>query len=744
MILERWKIHVYGQVQGVGFRPHVYRIANELNLTGWVQNNAAGVVMEVQGTALANFISKLTTQLPPLAKIDKIETKYISIEADEIKFKIIESETGSVSTNISPDAATCLDCLNELFNPNSRFYHYPFLNCTQCGPRLSITRNLPYDRAKTSMDIFALCVECKKDYEEPDNRRYHAQPTACSKCGPHLTLSIDAIAESINAGKIVAIKGIGGYQIICDAKNEKTVATLRQRKNRIAKPFAVVCLNARSAKNLVTINSEEEQQLTHWTRPIVLLRKKDQKSLPESVAPGLAHLGVILPYTPLHYLLFNYFAGKPNGCEWLDDNLSHTLIMTSANSGGNPLLIDDDVAQHELKNIADIIVSYNRHIVTRLDDSVLRIMNKKSFFIRRARGFVPTSIQLPQAIPSTLALGSYLKNTFCITRGNEAFISQHIGDLKNPATIEFFHDTLNQMLKFLDVKPECIAYDCHPDLYTTKIAREFNLPYFAIQHHHAHLASAAAEHHIAMPALGLVLDGYGYGENGEAWGGELLLLEKNHYRRVGHFQPLPLPGGDKASQEPWRMACSVLHLLGRHNEIRKRYANKAHLELLIKMLKNSLHCPLTSSCGRLFDAASALLGLQDISYYEGHAAMRLESLVTETFILSSGWKIDKNVFSLLPTIEKLLTCDPVAGANLFHGTLIAGLAEWIEQCAQKTQIRTILMSGGCFLNQVLAEGLTTALRAKNLVPLLPQDLPPNDGGISLGQAWIAGRTEICV
>lgn len=740
--LERWKIHFYGQVQGVGFRPHVYRIANELNLTGWVQNNAAGVLTEIQGINLVHFISKLKAQLPPLAKIDHIETKPIPTRANENQFIIIESEIGTITTNISPDATVCRHCLEELFNPSSRFYHYPFLNCTQCGPRLSITRRLPYDRSQTSMDTFAFCVECKKNYEEPLDRRYHAQPTACSKCGPQLSLSIDEIAKNIKNGKIVAIKGLGGYQIICDAKNEQAVSTLRQRKNRIAKPFAVMCLNVKSAKNLATINLEEENHIQHWTRPIVLLQKKNQKNLPESIAPGLSHLGVMLPYTPLHYLIFNYFAGKPNSCEWLDEELAQIFIVTSANLGGNPILINDDAALQALENIADVVVSYNRQIVTRLDDSVLRVVNKKSFFIRRARGFVPTSIQLAQSIPSTLALGSYLKNTFCITRGNEAFVSQHIGDLKNPATIEFFHDTLNQMLTFLDVKPERIAHDLHPDFYTIAFNKEFDLPQFPVQHHHAHLASVAAEHHVEIPALGLALDGYGYGNNGEAWGGELFLLKENHYQRLGHFQPLPLPGGDKAAQEPWRMACSVLHLLHRHDEIHKRYANKAHVELLIEMLEKSLHCPLTSSCGRLFDAASALLGIQDISYYEGHAAMRLESLVTNPSILSDGWIIDGNRISLLPTMKQLLNSSPVEGANLFHGTLIAGLTEWIAEWAQKTKIRTILMSGGCFLNQILTEGLTTALLAKNLLPLLPKNLPPNDGGISLGQAWIVGRTEL--
>lgn len=729
--MKCFQIEITGQVQGVGFRPHVYRVACALNLTGWVKNTGSGVLLEINGEAADLFVEKLQENLPPLAKISGMTVNNISTNQKPVPryFEILKSDFTSATTIIGPDTSICDLCLKELFDPNSRFYHYPFLNCMNCGPRLTITKNLPYDRAQTSMHVFSMCAACQNDYSDIHNRRYHAQPTACVKCGPALSLEIENIAKRIHKGEIVAVKGLGGYQLICDANNESSIFALRQRKQREAKPFAMMCADINSIKNIVEVSDSEESHLSSEKRPIVLLRKLNTTALPDNIAPGLSHFGVMLPYTPLHYLLF----------DCLSQYQLDVLIVTSANSGGNPLLIDDALAIQELKTIADTVVSYNRDIVTRLDDSVLRVVNNNPMFIRRARGYVPMPIQLAHTIPSTLALGGYLKNTFCITRGDEAFVSQHLGDLKNKATIEFFHETLNHLMKFLNVKPERIAHDLHPDFYTTRLSFEFELPIFSIQHHHAHLASVMAEHCIDEPVLGLALDGYGYGENGEAWGGELCLLEGVHFQRIGYFQPLPLPGGDLASHEPWRMAVSVLHVLGKEKDIQKLYADQAGLKTVSEMLKKSLNCPLSSSCGRLFDAASALLGIQSVSHYEGHAAMRLESLVTTPQILSTGWLIEENRFNLLPTLEYLLHCTQPEGANIFHGTLIAGLAEWIVANARRMDVKKIVLSGGCFLNQILTEGLVQALTEKNLIPLLPQILPPNDGGLSLGQAWIAGR-----
>lgn len=741
MEVERLQILITGQVQGVGFRPHVYHIAHQLDLTGWVQNNAFGVSIEIQGLSAPVFLSQLTASLPPMARIDKIETKTIASHHQESSFHIIQSQPGSTRTMIPPDTCICSDCLDELFDPKSRYYHYPFLNCAHCGPRLTITRALPYDRNQTSMDEFPLCFKCELAYSDPTNRRYHAQPTACAYCGPQLSLSIPAISKALADGKIIALKGLGGYQLLCDARNEAAILTLRQRKNREAKPFALMVANAKSAARIVDVDSQAQQLLMSPARPIILLKKRDETLLP-LIAPGLSQLGIMLPSTPLHYLLFNALSGFPTADNWLEEEQPTILVATSANLGGHPLIIDDKTAQDELSSIADLVVSYNRRIVTRADDSVIRIIHHSPVFIRRARGYVPECIKLPHSIPSTLALGAHLKNTFCITRHDEAFVSQHMGSLTNKETIEFFHESLMHWMQFLDIKIEQVACDLHPDFYTSQLADTFNLTVIPVQHHHAHLASVAAEHHILKPALGLALDGYGYGIDGGAWGGELLLLDKASAQRIGNFLPLPLPSGELAAREPWRMAASILHQLGMNDEIQKHFADMPQAPLLAELFKTQISMPLTSSCGRLFDAASAFLGINKISYYEGQSAAGLESLVTEIEILPNGWYVDNNQFCMLPTFAHLLTVTPVRGANLFHGSLIMGLAEWITSVAKQVATDTILLSGGCFINKVLSEGLSNQLTQSGLNVYLPQRLPSNDGGLSLGQAWIAGTKGI--
>ncbi|WP_454784254.1 carbamoyltransferase HypF [Legionella sp. WA2024007413] len=739
--IERLRIIIQGQVQGVGFRPCVYRIAKHLDLTGWIQNNADGVLIEVQGILAGDFIAHLQENLPPLAKVNDIQQKAILLQTNETLFKIIESQKGRVNTIITPDVSICSECLHELFDPQNRYFRYPFLNCTHCGPRFTITRNLPYDRNQTSMDLFPLCLDCQADYNNPEDRRYHAQPTACIHCGPQLSHSVEEIAKSILQGEIIALKSLGGYQFVCDARNEGAVIKLRSRKNRDAKPFAIMVLNSISAKRFVKINKEEQDLLECITRPIVLLKKNEElQEFNPKIAPDLDSLGVMLPYTPLHYLLFNALIGNKNGYAWLNEFHDTALVVTSANLGGEPIIFDDQIARHELKDVADKISSYDRHIVTRADDSVLRIINRSPVAIRRSRGLAPTPIQLPYEIPPTLAVGGHLKNTFCITRGNEAFVSQHIGSLNNRATIEFFHESLNHWLRFLDVNPERVAHDLHPDFYTTHFAKQFGVPAYAIQHHHAHLASVIAEHGITQSVLGLALDGYGYGSHGEAWGGELFLWDNTTFTRVGSFVPLLQPGGESAAREPWRMAASVLHHLGHADKITERFFKFPEAHLIHQMLDKKINCPATSSCGRLFDAASALLGIQLISQYEGHAAMRLESLVTQVQILPHGWQIKENFFDMMPTLESLADCpDPITGANLFHGTLIAGLAEWLNKVCRERKIDMVVLSGGCFLNQILTEGLTTALNEFGITSFLARALPPNDGGISLGQAWIAGK-----
>ncbi len=737
--MKRCRLLIKGQVQGVGFRPTVYRIAKQLNLTGWVQNTSLGVLVEIQGKNTASFLSLIYENLPLLARIDSVEINDKNTVPTEQQFNILKSEGGAAETIISPDTAICLECLKELFDPVSRYYHFPFINCTQCGPRFTITRSLPYDRCHTSMDAFALCSDCRLEYNDPANRRYHAQPTACTQCGPQLSSDIQTIAQALINGKILALKGMGGYQLICDARNEKAVQKLRERKQREGKPLALMLLNTVSAESFVHMNTEEKQLLESSSRPIVLL-KKGREKLPELIAHGLCEFGIILPSTPLHYLIFHALAEYPKGCDWLNHPDNSVLVVTSANVSGNPLLIDDEKALCELNGIADLIVSYDRQIVTRADDSVLRVVGGAPLFIRRARGYCPQPLQLPHAIPSVLAFGAHLKNTFCITRGNQAFVSQYLGSLNNRETIDFFHESLEHWQRFLDVNIEAIACDLHPDFYTSRLAEQYGLPLMKVQHHHAHLAAVAIEHHYTEPAIGLALDGYGYGNDGSAWGGELMLLEKETFEHLGSFAPLPLPGGDYAAREPWRMGAAVLHCLGKTEYIPHYFAEQEHAIPVMRMLLDNFDYPQTTSCGRWFDAASALSGVCLRSNYEGQAAMLLESLVTDAEIINNSWSFNEKHFNPLPVFEHLLSTSAARGANLFHGSLIAGLCEWIIYWSKKTGIRTVLLNGGCFLNKVLTEGLFNRLSRQGLSVYIPRQVPPNDSGLSLGQAWLAGKT----
>ncbi len=746
MKLTRLKILVTGQVQGVGFRPHVFRTATKLNLTGWVQNNGLGVLIEIQGAKVERFLAILLSNIPPLANIDKIKEQFIPHIANEQSFTIKDSAPGKVRTIISPDIGICEDCLRELFDPNSHYYLYPFLNCTNCGPRFTITRNLPYDRRQTSMDIFSLCEKCAFDYHNPLDRRYHAQPTACNECGPQLQSHTDTllkISSMILDGKIVGLKGLGGYQIICDARQQQTVQSLRAKKNRQTKPFALMVLNIASARNIVKLTKTAEELLKSKERPIVISPKL-YNSKDNFIAPYLNNYGIMLPNSPLHYLLFYTLLGKPQGSAWLTEAQQPLLIVTSANVSGEPLLCDDESANLQLSTIVDEVFSYNRQIVCRVDDSVLTVINNKPLFIRRARGYVPNRIKLAHEIPVTLALGAHLKNTFCLTRGNEAFVSQYIGSLNNKATIDFLHESLQHFMSFLNVKPERIAHDLHPDFYTTQLAcdlaEKYNIKSHGVLHHHAHLASLIAEHNISTKALGLVLDGYGYGASGEAWGGELMYLDKTSVLHLGSLAPIPQPGCDKATYEPWRMAASALHCLGKKEQIAERFAKYEHAKYIVQLLDKNINSPLTSSCGRLFDAASALLNITSISNYEGEAAMRLESFVTKPQVLANGWRDLGSQIDFLPTLDFIAgLTDPVMGANIFHGTLVKGLTTWILKFARQMQIKIVLLSGGCFVNKFLAEGIYKELQALGLEVILPRALPPNDGGISLGQAWLIGN-----
>jgi len=746
-------------VQGVGFRPFVYRIASEAGLAGFVRNDGEGVDLEIEGdvTALDEFERRLGAEAPRLARIVAVEAEARAALGDHEPFAIVASEAGGHGAHVTPDTAVCPDCLAELFDPADRRWRYPFINCTNCGPRYTITRALPYDRPNTSMAVFSQCLPCLGEYRDPRHRRFHAQPNACPDCGPSLSLcaadgtplpTTDPIADTlalIRAGQILAIKGLGGFHLVCDAGHPDSVQRLRERKAREEKPFALMVANVASARLHARLSPAEQAALESPERPIVLLEKHDPAAdQPAGVAPGLALLGVMLPYTPLHYLLFHEAAGRPAGMGWLEQPQPLALVCTSANPGGEPLVIDNAEAFRRLGGIADALLLHDREILIRCDDTVATVRGERLRFIRRARGQTPSAIQLAQAGPPVLALGGYLKNTICVTRGDEAFVSQHIGDLDNRPTCRALEETALHLLNVLDVQPAIIACDLHPDFESTRLAAalaaERELPLVRVQHHHAHVAAVMAEHGLRGPVLGLALDGVGLGDDGEAWGGELLRVDADGYRRLGHLRPIALPGGDRAAREPWRMAAAALHALGRGEDIERRFAHSG-AGALRTMLERDLRCPRTTSMGRWFDAAAGLLGLKEVMRFEGQAAMLLEGLATThgpVEPLVDGWRLDGTTLDLLPLVGRLADLrDAAAGAALFHCTLSGALVDWVLAAAAREDIRDVVLSGGCFMNRLLAADVESRLLAAGLAVYEACELPPNDGGIAAGQAWVA-------
>ncbi len=770
--LQRHALRVRGAVQGVGFRPFVYRIALEEGLQGWVLNDAEGVLIEAQGLAeaLARFAQRLRSDAPPLARVLSLQVEaraVLDAASEAAGFNILASRGGSakVTTAIPPDTATCTDCLAELFEPADRRHRYAFINCTQCGPRYTLTRRLPYDRAMTSMAVFPLCPACQREYTSPADRRFHAEPNACPVCGPQLALvdtqgrplagdgedPIAATLALLRAGRIVAVKGLGGFHLACDARNADTVAQLRQRKQREAKPFAVMVANVASARAWATVDDAETAQLRAAERPIVLLRRHDAAEDPlPGIAPGLHTLGVMLPCTPIQFLLFHEAAGRPAGTAWLETPQDLLLVMTSANPGGEPLVKDNTEALQRLQGIADAWLLHDRDIVARCDDSLLRITASGApQFIRRARGWTPRPIALARAGPSVLATGGWLKNTVCITRGDEAFLSPHIGSLDNAATCEALVEMTAHLCGVLDVQPQAVAHDLHPDFFSTRhalaLAAARGLPAFAVQHHHAHIAAVAAEHGVTGALLGLALDGVGLGSDDTAWGGELLRVDAAGFERLGHFAPLALPGGDAAAREPWRLAAAALHRLGRGLDIERRFGHRRAAAAVHQMLDRGLRCPPTSSAGRWFDAAAALLGAGETSQFEGQAPMRLEALAAGGMAMLSA-----DAGAGLVTLLSDGTLDPTPllarladerhgahGAALFHQALAEGLARWVAQAAAQTGLDTVALGGGCFLNALLTALLLPRLQARGLRVLQARQAPPNDGGLALGQAWVA-------
>jgi hydrogenase maturation protein HypF len=751
------RIRVSGVVQGVGFRPFVWRLARELELTGWVRNDSRGVEIEVCGAAeqVRSLVERLQHEAPPLARIDTVVAHKTKLERIAEDFVILDSRNGRAATMISHDTAVCHACLAEMFDSASRRWRYAFTNCTHCGPRYTISRGLPYDRARTSLKPFVLCNKCQGEYRRPEDRRFHAEANCCPKCGPQLALlgvegqllPGDPVVEALKflrQGKILAIKGLGGFHLVCDARNAAAVAVLRERKQREEKPFAVMLANASSAASFVQMGVGEPGLLTLPERPAILLKKRAccDTSLP-GVAPGLSWLGVMLPYTPLQYLLFHEAAGRPTGTFWLETSHELALVMTSANPGGEPLVIGNDEALLRLSGIADAYLLHDREIVTRCDDSVARIAPGGLQFIRRARGYTPRAIKLPRSGPPVLAVGGWFKNTVCVTRGDEAFVSQHIGDLDNAAACGFFEESVEQLLKLLEVEPAIVVHDLHPDFHSTRFAADFarerSLPLLGVQHHHAHAAAVLAEHGVQAPVIALALDGVGLGTDGGAWGGELLRVDGKKFERLGHLAPLALPGGDRAAREPWRMAAAVLHQLGRGDEIVARFAGQQAAATVAQMLEQGVNCPQTSSLGRLFDAAAGLLGVKPVMAFEGQAAMLLEGLAEhygDILPFDHGWRIENGRLDLLPLFAVLADeKNAERGAAIFHATLIAALTDWAHAVAPASS--TVVGSGGCFLNQILARGMRSRLGGHGLRLIEARRLPPNDGGLALGQAWIA-------
>ena len=758
----RQRFTITGQVQGVGFRPFVYRIALDHGVTGSVNNSSAGVLIEVQGDAgqVGGFAEDLTCKLPPLARIVTLDSEELEAVDAEENFIILEStKSQGHSVLISPDVATCRDCLDDMDDPDNRRYRYPFTNCTNCGPRYTITRSIPYDRPQTSMAKFTLCPECGAEYTDPLDRRFHAQPNACPRCGPRTWLtdrdglviaqgdeSLRRLAIELAAGKIAAVKGLGGFHLVCDAGSDKAVAELRRRKHRPDKPLAVMVADMGTARQLALVSPAEEEWLTGIHRPIVLTAKKRPFPLAGSVAPDTDFVGLMLPYTPLHHILLNDYA-ELKGPE-------AALVMTSGNMSSEPICLDNDEALERLTDIADIFLFHNRDILIRTDDSVVRVNpdTNEPIFMRRARGFVPSPVFLPVKGETVLGVGPELKCTLTLTKGDQAFTSQHIGNMSNLETLEFHNEIRAHLEDILQVEPGLIVRDLHPDYMTSSLAEELGksrgVPVAALQHHYAHIHAVLAENRFDEPVIGLALDGTGYGEDGTIWGGECLLVDPAgpDHQRLAHFTRFRLPGGEAAVKEPWRIAQAALWEL----DVKEpgTYAwpwlkdFETESRFLPRMLEKGLNAPLTSSCGRLFDGVAALCGLANTITYEGQAAILLEKAqdMDETGAYPCPLKSDDPValdtLSLVASALEDLNNGVDVGkiARRFHLGLINGLTEMAFSFSMLLDIHHVALSGGVMQNLTLARELPLALQGAGLLPLVHTQLPPNDGCISLGQA----------
>ncbi len=745
------RVEINGIVQGVGFRPFVYQLANRYDLKGKVANTSSGVSIHIEGNRqnIESFCRDISEKKPPIAYITEIDLFDESVNAYQ-EFTIVESrEPSMMTTLISPDVSVCDDCRHELFDLNDRRFGYPFINCTNCGPRYTIINDIPYDRPKTSMKHFTMCPICQAEYDDHGNRRFHAQPNACAECGPHIDLydntrqktatpkPLEKTVELIKQGYIIAIKGLGGFHLAVDAENDQAVAKLRKRKHREEKPFALMSHNVESVQSYAKVGPEEEKLLKSPQRPIVLLKKREPNSISREVAPRNRYFGAMLPYTPHHYLLLS------RGFT--------ALVMTSGNLREEPIAIDNDDAFERLSDIADYFLIHNRDIYLRSDDSIVRKTAGDTRFIRRSRGYVPVPIFLNKKVPPILACGAELKNTVCLTRGNQAFLSQHIGDLENLATYDFFKLTIRHMQRILNVHPEIVAFDLHPDYLSTRFAEEMeSINKIQIQHHHAHIVSAMAENRIDGPVIGLSFDGTGYGTDGAIWGGEILIADIEKFYRAAHFAYVPMPGSTAAIKEPWRMAISYLYdafddkfwdldlpLLKEMDAIK--------VKIMVDMVNKKINSPFTSSLGRLFDGIAAITGIRYKVAFEGQAAMELEMLAADKVadIYDYEWITTEGHKILTRPIIQGVVNDMVNGihpsviSRKFHQTLIQMFSDLCAVIRKESGLNRVVLSGGVFQNSLLLTGLIKALEEKNFQVFTHSKVPANDGGICLGQAMVA-------
>jgi hydrogenase maturation protein HypF len=757
--MHRRAIDVSGIVQGVGFRPFIYDLATRLGLNGFVRNQTGGVLIEVEGEAhsLDRFLVELQSKPPPLARIDEVSWESRFPQGDP-HFRIEASEHGSAGPIfISPDVATCDDCLRELFDPRDRRYRYPFLNCTNCGPRFTIIRDSPYDRVRTTMASFVMCPACHAEYEDPDNRRFHAQPTACPRCGPRLealdthgqALKVeDPLAHAVDALRlemIVALKGVGGYHLACRADSASAVAELRRRKHRDEKPLAVMVEDSRAAHEICEVGPGEHALLVSLRRPIVLLRRKPGAPVADQVAPGNPFLGVVLPYSPLHHLLLRDMKGTP-------------LVMTSGNRSDEPIAYEDHDARERLSGIADVILTHDRPIHLRCDDSVTQWVAGEELPLRRSRGYAPEPLGLPVSCRRpTLAAGGQLKATFALGRGRHAFLSHHLGDLDHYEAYRAYVEAIEHYERLFALRPELIVHDLHPDYSSTRYAREREgpIPLLGVQHHHAHIASCMADNGLDEPVIGVAFDGTGYGTDGAVWGGEFFTGDYREFNRAAHLRYVAMPGGEQAVREPWRMAAAFLADAGEGDDLLKGRVPATAIATVRLLIDRRLNAPMTSSAGRLFDGVAALAGVRDRISFEGQAAMELEWLasqvsadgvypfdILEPPLEGSPLQIDTRPLFVELAAERRLGRDAAVIGRRFHSTLAEVISQVCSRLRERSGLEVVVLSGGVFLNTLLTTETSARLMKQGFRVYRHHRVPPGDGGLSLGQIAIAAAQDL--